>query len=335
LPKRIDKRALSWFLVLSFAILAGWYVTRNFEDFGKLRLASKTALLAIGGLFAMSLFLQGLFSLFVLRAFSVRLSLAECFSLSAATSMSNFLLPMRGGAGIRAVYLKKFHQLSYTMFLSTMATFYLLFVLVNTGLGLIGMLWICLTSGAFEWELLAITSGLFLLSAWAIFLAPSLPKGKGPFWGKVLAVGCGWDQIRKSRTLLSVTILIVTLNSICMMASYYFGFLAFSIPQRLPECLLIMSSQVVGGLVTLTPGAVGFQEVIGVYYARIIPASTTETLSVLATARIVRILTAIALGLPALLFLSRHQARRSREQERANEEPQIQEAHDENGRAMQ
>jgi len=85
---------------------------------------------------------------------------------------------------------------------------------------------------------------------------------------------------------------------------FYCGFRAFALPIDAPGALLMMSSAQVGGLLSFTPGAVGFQELVGLYFATVLATSTAETFVVLGTLRLIRVLVAILVGLPSLFVLS-------------------------------
>ena len=69
------------------------------------------------------------------------------------------------------------------------------------------------------------------------------------------------------------------------------------------EAFLLSASQIVAGLVTLTPGAVGFQEAAGLYVAKTFPATMAEVFAVLIWVRVVRIAVAGVLAIPSLYIL--------------------------------
>jgi uncharacterized membrane protein YbhN (UPF0104 family) len=72
-----------------------------------------------------------------------------------------------------------------------------------------------------------------------------------------------------------------------------------------PGVVLITASQQLGGLVSLTPGAVGIQELLGVYFASSLSITVTETVVVLAAVRVVKVLTAVIIGMPGFVILTR------------------------------
>ena len=109
--KRRRRWAISLVLLLTFVGLALWYADGHRAEFAELRLASWGWVLVIAACFFSNLALRGFFNRYLLTVFSVRLGILECVALTVVTSVANLLLPMRGGAGFRAVYLRRLHQL--------------------------------------------------------------------------------------------------------------------------------------------------------------------------------------------------------------------------------
>ncbi len=142
LKRRMGRRTLSLVLVCLFLTVAVYYLGQHSEELARLKAASPTCLALVALLFIANTCCRGFFSLFVLRALNVRLSVAECLCLSFSSTMSNLLLPLRAGAGLRALYLKRFHEFPYTLFLSTMAALVVFFTFVQSLLGLTGLLYL-------------------------------------------------------------------------------------------------------------------------------------------------------------------------------------------------
>ena len=92
-------------------------------------------------------------------SFGIDLHFFEYFSISIITSIGNIFLPMKGGAGFRAVYLKSRYDFDYSYFLSSLAANYLVVFGVSSAVAL-GCL-----------ALFYLDSGVFSFPATMVFLA--------------------------------------------------------------------------------------------------------------------------------------------------------------------
>ncbi len=86
----------------------------------------------------------------------------------------------------------------------------------------------------------------------------------------------------------------------------YFAFEGFRLALPFAGALVIMSSQTIGASVGITPGGLGFQEVLGLYFASRLTVTTAQTLMVLASMRVVKTGVAILFGVPSTMALSRN-----------------------------
>ena len=82
---------------------------------------------------------NGLFTKWTVEVFTKKMSLWEGFHVSVLTAVGNFFGPLFGGLGIRAVYLKKIHNLAYSKFTATLIGYYLVMFSLNSLLAIIGL----------------------------------------------------------------------------------------------------------------------------------------------------------------------------------------------------
>jgi len=68
--------------------------------------------------------------------FRVKLTFREWFGLTAVSTMTNYLLPVKAGTLAQAAYLKKAHAFNYALFVSSLVGFYSVTFLVNAVAGL-------------------------------------------------------------------------------------------------------------------------------------------------------------------------------------------------------
>ena len=307
------KRVKNGLSLLLLTLVAGAGVVYFYVHWETIRALSvnRPLLLLIPAIcFLVSVLLRGLFTLAVLRALGVTLSVSESFALAMVGTMANNLLPVQTAAGIRGYYLKRVHDLPIAYFASTMAAFYIFSTFIAALFGLVGLL--CTTRADMPLRLDLL--GLLLLLAGAsmvcIFVSPSIPLA---YQGRVATflrrIGEGWHLISGSRSVLLVALLTSFGAPLFAAFGFYAGFRAFDVSVTFPGTLLLTSSYAVGGLVALTPGGIGFQEALGVYFGSVLHMEEVVLVSILLSLRLVRVITSILFGLPGLLRLRARTAR--------------------------
>lgn len=298
-----------WRAVLSIVLLAvllaaaAWYVIGHREEVLALRHIQFQWLLITGGAFAFNMILRSVFALQVLKYLDVKLSFWESFGLSSAGMMMNLLLPVRPGAGFRAVYLRQRHDLSYPLFVGSLAALNLFFMVVSSAIGIVALV-IIASHGAPASRTLTVTLTAILVLGLLAVVFPGKAAAI-PHSGFLHQCLDGWRRICRSRSLLITAA--VTLGGCTLFAviGIYSAFLAFDVRMDTPGAVLITASQQLGGLVSLTPGAVGIQELLGVYFASSLSITVTETVVVLAAVRVVKVITAVIIGMPGFVILTR------------------------------
>ena len=69
--------------------------------------------------------------------FNVKMAIKEWLGLTTISTMTNYLLPAKGGTAAQAVYIKKVYGLSYAQFLSSTIGFFIITFMTNAAIGLI------------------------------------------------------------------------------------------------------------------------------------------------------------------------------------------------------
>ena len=144
---QIVRRIVSVTIVAGFLGWAGWYVYSNAESFSQLAEVSWTDGAILISAFLTIMVCNGIFISIVTEAFKIRLHSQEWLSLSFASSFANYFLPFKGGAGMRALYMNRLHGFPITEFVSTLSIMYLMHIVVNGVLALIGMMLIVANEG--------------------------------------------------------------------------------------------------------------------------------------------------------------------------------------------
>lgn len=259
-------KILVTFVILIFFI---FYFIENKEDF-KFVLSTDWKYLIVIFFFASSnYFLNGVFIKVILNIFNKRINLIEAFYISIISSLGNYFLPMRGGAVIRSVYLKKNFDFSYSYFVSTLYGFYIIVFLVNAFLGLLSLVVIDINNDVPL--MLYVFFGLLLMMMILLtFIKIPFEKVKNikyrivnKIFNLLKKIFDGWSIIVENKEVLFNLIVITFLSFFASTILFYFEFKALGISVSIFNVILYSCLSGVSLLVSLTPGSLGIRE--GIY----------------------------------------------------------------------
>jgi len=222
-----------------------------------------------------ALWIQGL-----VWPFNVRIGVYEAWLLSMATRFGNLFLPFRGGAGVRAVYLKRVHGLSYTHFLAGLAGTLVGTLLVSTVISLGGLIWLA-AAGA---PGMATSIGVLAwMAALLILLTVRPPRLRDPRRGLTRAVSrvlTGWRTISRNRRAITVLLLMNVAHVLTLSAIYALLLEDFDVHISWSILLVIVALGNVNAAFVITPGNVGVYEGLMAVIGRMVGVAPVTILGV-------------------------------------------------------
>lgn len=298
------RRVFSLAALAGFLVWVAYYVSQNTADFAAASQVHWSDVLILTLAFVAILVCNGIFIYIVSRAFRVRLQTLEWLSLSFSSSLANYFLPFRGGAGLRAIYLSKLHGFPITEFVSTLSVMYLMHIVVNGAMALLGMGLIAVYDGAANDTLLV----FFLLVTLAGILAMTIDVNvkANQRWIPMVHLHrlfSAWKKVRKDRALVLRLWLIMLTLTVATVWQCNTAFEAVSIPISSGGILVYAASKNLATLISLTPGSLGIVEFISIYLGSVLNYSVSNALLVQALIRSVAIVVLLLFGPFALLFL--------------------------------
>jgi len=294
--RKVIRGILSLGILLVLVVLAVLYLERNFEDFSELRIVSPIVIIALVLLFILGYFLIGLTTKQLIRPLKINLGYFESFALSVVTGFYNLITPLRGGMAVRAVYLKKKHNFSYTNFFSSLSASYVLIFLSAGIMGLLSSGIIYFNEGIFSPVVSLIFLGVSLSLLFVIIFSPRMNEGKGFILDKIAKILNGWYLIRKDRGLLFFITIISIFQLLLSSLMLYLQFYVFGIEIDFVKTLFLSSIGLLGLIISITPAGLGIQEAVAVFSASTIGISPVESLSVALLGRGVSVVVLFVLG---------------------------------------
>jgi uncharacterized membrane protein YbhN (UPF0104 family) len=264
------------------------YVRNNLSDFTKISDISIPYLMLIGCAGLAVLILNGLFLKALTIDFGIDLNFFEYFSLSVITSFGNIFLPMKGGAGFRAVYLKSRHDFDYSYFLSSLAANYLIIFNILSVAALAFLALFYLYSGAFSLPVALVFLGVAASTSWAIFFPPPSLEWIPIRWvrERVNPVLSGWQIIRKNGKTVVKLCYLSALSLFLQSAITWLEFSAFHMKDAYGHGIGFLQSAIftaIGGLsflIGITPAALGIKESVLMFSSRFLGITQSQALAV-------------------------------------------------------
>ncbi len=241
---------------------------------------------------------RGLLTRELCRPFGVRLRVFEAVALASWTTLANYVAPLIGGAGMRSVYLKRRHGLSYSHFLSLHAGTYAVHFWIGglAGLVALGLLPALPTASR---SLLAILFAGVVFGCSLILFAPRWLRWLGTRGGRRLQRVLEGAELLSSRRSSSILLLLVA-NLLAMSASLFSAFKLLGVVLAPLEALLIATVTSYSVLLSITPASLGITESVIVFAAGLVSVGAPVALTAAGTKRIIALaVTAIAAGLAA------------------------------------
>jgi uncharacterized membrane protein YbhN (UPF0104 family) len=303
---QLVRRVLSAVILIGFLTWAGWYVYSNAESFLAIAEVSWIDILILVAAFLVIMVCNGLFIMIVSEAFQVQLLVKEWLSLSFAASFANYFLPFKGGAGMRALYMSRVHRLPLVEFVSTMSIMYLMPLVANGLLAIIGMLLIAAYDGAVNLSLLTFFALLTAAGVLLMVVDLSIDSGSQKFLLRQLVrFLAAWHRVRQNRLLVFKLWALTAVLTLAAVWQSYAAFDAASVSLSWRGAMIYAASKNLATLVSLTPGSLGVVELISIYLGGLLGYGTADALLVQGLIRAVAVGVLLLAGPVALLYLRR------------------------------
>ena len=293
-------------ITFSFILLGLLFIESKNDEFLLLEWPSNLAITIVGTTFIANIYLRSLFNKIMMFRLGVCISISESFMLSCVTTAGNFLLPFRGGAGLRAIYMKKLYKLPYSHFASSLAIFQLVNISFISIVGCLILIYFFLSYGYFRYELFLILIAIFIFTAWALLVRRGKEhSGNLTHQNWSNSFFDGYRSVTAEREFLFIAVKITATSFIFATISWTVALLEYETSIRLDESILLAVSQLVSGMITITPGATGFQEISGLYVGQQFQTTIVELFAILIWTKSLKIIISIFLATPAIILLKK------------------------------
>lgn len=242
---------------------------------------------------------NGLYIKFALQAFQVDLPAREWLSLTVATSLLNYLTPLRGGMVVRAVYLKSHYRFGYVDFLSTLSAIYLMYVFTYGLLGLMGQTLLWRQGAGCDRIVLSFLAAAATVAALLMFVRVRLPRWQVFPLGQIVRILDGWTLLRRKRSAFFKLMLTTLVFAVLSALEVKLASSAVAVDLSWGGVLLYTSGQNLAILGSITPVALGIAEVVSIYLGTALGYDVSQALMIQALLRSVPLALLLVFALPA------------------------------------
>ncbi len=288
-----------------FFLLCGCYVWSHRTEFAFLPAVSLPDLVAAALLTLLSFVVNAYQLSLFLGKFRVTAKPVELMGLTMAMILGNLVLPLRGGTGGMAVYLKRVHQLDFHLFATIYGGSAILVALINCGLALAGLVALRVWYGFSHTPLSVLVSVTFLCCLLLCLYAPSV-RGRGAgIAGFVLGAVRSWHELTRDRRLLAY--LAASHLGLAFLLAVSFSLIYRALGQPLSWGAVLVTSSLgsIAALVPITPGSFGVFDAVVIQIPQLFGLDPPRALTAALVFRAICMVWASALGLPGLWWLVR------------------------------
>ncbi|PID30383.1 hypothetical protein CR983_02735 [Candidatus Saccharibacteria bacterium] len=197
---------------------------------------------------------NGIALFYSLRYFHLKTNLKENILLTGYSSIINFFGPLQSGPGVRAIYLKKKHGLSFKKFLGITIVFYVFFITANASV-LAGLAFARAASPLIAAAVIFAAAALGAAMFWLLYNANQRVKTIAASLGKIRFASREVGYIGIAALLLFAATLIIFGAEIFYVSDSY----------TIVNALGYTATANLSLFVSLTPGSLGFREAFLVF----------------------------------------------------------------------
>lgn len=290
-------------IVALFILFCAHYILSHWEDFV---FVSSVSFPEMGGAalcILASYFLNALQLHLFLRKFGVSLGCSELTAVTMGMILGNLVIPMRGGTGGLAVYLKRFHGLDFQEFAAIYAGTALLVALINAGLSAAALFFIALYYGLVFRTLTVVVVLLLLSCAYLGVFPPPVNWQQRGILRPIFQAAHSWHILTRDRRLLAVSALLLCIISLLLAGAFHLIYAAIGTPLSLSGVLVTSSLGNVANLVPLTPGSLGIFDAVTIQIPLFFGVDPARSITATLVFRVLCFSWAVVLGIPGMLYL--------------------------------
>ena len=310
MKKATLKNIIKYLLGVAFIIGGLYWFFRNWDQLETLVNVRFSYILTLMPLIFLSMLMVGFINQLIVSHLGYPLKLMQWTSLAFASTLANYIFPMRAGMALRATYFKKCYNFPLNQFAASMAFAYILTFISNAALGLLIMLWLGVEKQGMRWILILIFTAVFLGGCFTLIYNRPVRKAQSKM--KIISylakIQGGWSVLRKNPSLLIKCSSLIIINTILFSIRLFIAFCAIGQSVNFAGCLLAGCFAAVSMFISITPASLGIRETAIVFASSVV--GVTPEISLLAASldRAVSLVVVAIFGTAGMIKISHETA---------------------------
>jgi len=303
--RSLIRSVLAYGIVAAFVILCAHYVFEHLQDFAFVAAVSFPAIVAAGILVLVSYVLNAYQLSLFLKNFKVSLGFTELMALTTGMLLGNLLIPMRGGTGGLALYLKRVHDLDFGSFAAIYGGTAVLIALINSGMAIVALVLLGWLHN-FSHPLLSIfVVGIFACCLYLSLFPPPIRWKRSGLLGLAFRAARSWHLLTRNRRLLLALALSFLAMSFSLMSAFYLIYGALGMPLSASAVLITSSLGNIANLIPITPGSLGVFDAVMIQVPQIFGLDPARSIAATLVFRVLSFFWAFLFGIPGMIYILR------------------------------
>lgn len=309
-PKTTARKALwsALSLMFVFVFFAGClsYAWSHRDDFSFLATTSLREVLIAAAFVLVSYVMNGYQLGLFLGKFGLDLGTLERLAITMAMMLGNLVIPMRGGSGALAVYLKAVHQFNFGSFAVIYGGTALLMGLINAALAFGTLVYLACVRDFYQPLLLTFSAVLFVGTAYLVFRPPPAPWQHKGILGVFFHISHAWRLIASDKPLMRA--LVLSTSAIVLLLFWAFWFIYRATDSNISFLGIVVTTSIgnIANLAPFTPGSLGVFDAVTIQIPLMFQLDIARSMAATFLFRTVCFGWALLFGLPAAWYMARN-----------------------------
>jgi len=301
----MNKKTLAKWLTALAIVGIATYIYVEWDKFSQLRIVSAAHIGVVVFAVLMNLVVTSLILWHMLRKLALPISLLEAVFLSLISTIGNIVGPFRGGAALRAVYLKSVYGFEFSHFMSTLYGVYVVTIGANASIGLVAVVLMGLDqsfAGLID-PLIALVA--CMVACFVAVMAPRVNSNGSWLLERLASASDGWHTLRSDRGLMRTVIGLTFLQAIAGVTALWGCFAILGVQPAVMSIAVTGTMGNLSSMLSITPAGLGVYDGVVAYMAS--KASIVPHVTVAATLlmRLILLAALVPLCIPAIIWLSK------------------------------
>jgi|GEM_PF-1678998 uncharacterized protein (TIRG00374 family) len=281
----INIKTISRVITVLLVALFVWYFISHIEDFRILLNINIAYIVLLVGIYVTGIVVNSLFMKWSIALFGKKIGFKESIRVSMISTVGNFFAPSGSGLAFRAMYLKKYHGLAYSNYVSIMFCNYIFAFFVNALLGLFAL---CIVRENYsQFFLILMVFFVILLISSMMAFSVRIKERRVVYKYKIVQsifeilvqITKGWGLILANKKVMTGLFMLTITNATLIILGSYLIMNSLNIHLSFAGLILFSVIGALSVFINITPGNLGVRESVYIIFSTVVGLTTSQILA--------------------------------------------------------